>query len=273
MKSKKLLSQIIIIIFLLILGCCTCLPFVWMILSSFKTNAEIALAVPTLFPINPTLVNFLDLFTKVKFGLYLRTTLLVTLCAFLGLLFNAMAGYGFAKYSFKGEKVLFAIVLATMMIPNQVTMIPMYLLLHTVKLTNTLFGIVLPSLAGAFGIFLFRQFISTISDDFLEAARLDGAGEIYIFLKIILPLSKPILSVQCILTFVNGWNAFLWPLIVASDEKYYTLSVGLSLLQTQHAQNYSLLMAGAMVMIIPVIIIYFIFQKQIIKGISISSFK
>ena len=156
-------------------------------------------------------------------ALYLKNTLIVTICSFAGLFLNAMAGYGFAKYDFKGKNKLFLLVLATMMIPGQVTMIPVYLLLNSVGLTNSLTGIILPGLVGAFGVFLFRQFMSTISDEMIEAARLDGANEWYIFFKIILPLTKPILAVQGILTFIGGWNSFLWPLIIANDEKYYTL--------------------------------------------------
>lgn len=273
MKKKTDIGKIILVLVLLAAGCAVCFPFLWMLLASFKTDLEIAQAVPTFFPENPTLKNFRELFSSMDFGMYLKNTLMITAYSYVGLLFNSMAGYAFAKYSFKGKNVLFAIVLATMMIPAQVTMIPMYMMMNVMGLTNTFTGIVLPSLAGAFAIFLFRQFISTISDDFLEAGRIDGAGEIYIYLRIVLPLTKPILSLQIILTFINGWNAFLWPLIMASDEKYYTLSVGLSLLQNMYAQKFGLMMAGATVMIIPVIIVYCLFQKQIIKGISLSSYK
>jgi multiple sugar transport system permease protein len=184
-----------------------------------------------------------------------------------------MAGYGFAKYNFKSKKVLFILILATMMIPGQVTMIPVYLILNQMGLTNTLLGIILPSLVGAFAIFLFRQFMSTISDSIIEAARLDGAGEWYIFWHIIIPISRPVLAVQGILTFIGGWNSFLWPLIIANDEKYYTLSVGLQLLQGQHTSDYGLQMAGSSLMVIPVIIIFLIFQKYILQGFNVQAEK
>ncbi|WP_414838566.1 carbohydrate ABC transporter permease [Carnobacterium sp. TMP28] len=276
MKSNKAATRwtkIIVGTVLLIGGLITILPFIWMILSSFKTNAEIVSLNPKLLPAEWSFQNFTDLFVKMNFGVYLKNTLIITAFSFLGLFFNAMAGYGFAKYKFKGKNNLFIMVLATMMIPGQVTMIPVYLILNSVGLTNTLAGIVLPGLAGAFGIFLFRQFMSTISDELLEAARLDGASEFYIFTRIILPLSRPILAVQGILTFIAGWNSFIWPLIIASDEKYYTLSVGLQLLQGQHATNYALQMAGATFMVVPIILIFMIFQKYILQGFNVSGLK
>jgi multiple sugar transport system permease protein len=159
------------------------------------------------------------------------------------------------------------------MIPGQVTMIPVYLLLNYIHLTNTMIGIVLPGLVGAFSIFLFRQFMSTIPDELLEATRLDGASEWRTFLQIVLPMSKPILAVQAILTFIAGWNSFLWPLIIANDEKLYTLSVGLSLLKGQYAGNYALQMAGSAFMVIPIIIIFIFFQKHIIENFSITGMK
>lgn len=272
-QKSQMSFKVFIGVMLAVLGMLTFFPFLWMIFSSLKTNAEISQMVPTLLPKNPTLNNFKELFERLNFGIYLKNTLIVTLFSFLGLFLNAMAGYGFSKYDFKGKHGLFLLVLATMMIPGQVTMIPVYLILNSVGLTNTLMGIVLPGLAGAFGIFLFRQFMSTISDELLEAARLDGANEWYIFFRIVLPLTRPILAVQGILTFIGGWNSFLWPLIIANDEKYYTLSVGLQLLQGQHGTDYSLQMAGATFMVVPILIVFMIFQKYILQGFNVSGIK
>ena len=272
-KNKQMGFKLLISILLWVLGIVTFFPFLWMIFSSFKTNAEINQIVPSLLPKAASLDNFKELFVRMNFGLYLKNTLIVTICSFAGLFLNAMAGYGFAKYDFKGKNKLFLLVLATMMIPGQVTMIPVYLLLNSVGLTNSLTGIILPGLVGAFGVFLFRQFMSTISDEMIEAARLDGANEWYIFFKIILPLTKPILAVQGILTFIGGWNSFLWPLIIANDEKYYTLSVGLQLLQGQHGGNYALQMAGATFMVVPILIVFLIFQKYILEGFNVSGMK
>lgn len=269
--SKK--TKIVTGIILAIWGGITVLPFIWMILSAFKTNAEIVAIEPSLFPAEWTLENFQILFERLNFDVYFKNTLIITLMSFVGLLLNAMAGFGFAHYEFKGKNILFILVLATMMIPGQVTMIPVYLMLNQMGLTNTYLGIVLPGLTGAFGIFLFRQFFSNISPEFFEAARLDGASEFFIFFRVALPLSKPIIAVQGILTFIGGWNSFIWPLIIANDQRFYTLSVGLQLLQGQHGSNHALQMAGAAFMVVPILIVFLIFQKYILSGFNISGGK
>lgn len=249
------------------------LPFIWMILSSLKTDAEIMSFPPKFFPEKANLDSFKELFSAFDFATYLRNTLVVVAFSFVGMFLNAMAGFGFAKYSFKGREGLFYLVLATMMIPGQVTMIPVYLIMNSLRLTNSMAGIILPGLVGAYGIFLFRQFMSGISNELLEAARLDGASEWFIFAKIILPITKPILAVQGISTFIGGWNSFLWPLIMANDEKYYTLSVGLQLLKGQYANNYALQMAGSTFMVLPILIIFIFLQKYILEGYNVSGHK
>lgn len=271
--KKNKWEQALVIFIMVVGGILVSIPFIWMISSSFKPESEVLSIPPTIIPDNPTLDNYINLFTNMNFAVYLRNTLVIVLFSFLGLLFNAMAGYGFAKYDFKGRDKTFYIVLATMMIPGQVTMIPVYLLLNSMGLTNTMAGIILPGLAVAFSIFLFRQFMTTIPDDLIEAARLDGAGEFYIFFRLVMPIAKPIFAVQGILTFIAGWNSFLWPLIIANDESLYTLSVGLSLLQGQYANNFALQMAGAAFMVVPIIIIFSFFQKYIVEGFTMSGLK
>ncbi|XKF67017.1 carbohydrate ABC transporter permease [Virgibacillus necropolis] len=272
MKKSKTEMRIVTTIMVLG-GVLVSIPFLWMISSAFKPESEVLQLVPTLIPENPTLENFIKLFTELNFLVYLRNTLIIVFFSFIGLLFNAMAGYGFAKFEFKGREKIFYVVLATMMIPGQVTMIPVYLLLNEMGLTNTMTGIILPGLAVAFSIFLFRQFMTTIPTDLIEAARLDGAGEFYIFFRLIIPIAKPIFAVQGILTFIAAWNSFLWPLIIANDESLYTLSVGLSLLQGQYANNFALQMAGAAFMVIPIMIIFSFFQKYIVEGFTMSGIK
>jgi len=270
---KRKTEKTLVALLMILGGVLVSIPFIWMISSSFKPESEVLQIPPTLFPENPTMENYLNLFESMNFGVYLRNTLVIVLFSILGLFFNAMAGYGFAKFHFKGKEKIFYIVLATMMIPAQVTMIPVYLILNEMGLTNTMAGIILPGLAAAFSIFLFRQFMTTIPTDLLEAARLDGAGEFYIFFKLIVPIAKPIFAVQGILTFIGAWNSFLWPLIIANDESLYTLSVGLSLLQGQYANNFGLQMAGAAFMVVPIIIIFSFFQKYIVEGFTMSGIK
>jgi multiple sugar transport system permease protein len=260
-------------IVLALFGIMMLLPFIWMVLSTFKPESEVLSIPPTLWPHSFTLSNVEKLFVNMNFGIYLRNTLVIVVFSFAGMFLNAMAGFGFAKYKFKGREPLFYLVLATMMIPGQVTMIPVYLILNAMHLTNTMTGIILPGLVGAFGIFLFRQFIATIPDELLEATRLEGASEFRAFLQIVLPISKPILAVQGILTFIAGWNSFLWPLIIANDEKLYSLSVGLALMKSQSNQNFALQMAGATLMVAPIIIIFIIFQRHIIENYTISGMK
>ncbi|WP_188733058.1 carbohydrate ABC transporter permease [Oceanobacillus neutriphilus] len=260
-------------IIMMIGGILVSIPFLWMISSAFKPENEILAIPPTIFPENPTFDNFIKLFTEMNFLVYLKNTLIIVAVSSVGLLFNGMAGYGFAKFEFKGKEKLFYLVLATMMIPGQVTMIPVYLLLNEMGLTNTMSGIILPGLVAAFNIFLFRQFMATIPTSLIEAARLDGAGEFYIFFRLIIPVAKPIFAVQAVLMFIAAWNSFLWPLIIANDESLYTLSVGLSLLKGQYANNFALQMAGAAFMVVPIMIIFGFFQKYIVEGFTMSGIK
>ncbi len=270
---KNKVEKSIVIAVMFIGGLLVALPFIWMILSSFKNETEVLAIPPTVFPKEPTFSHYIELFQNLNFDVYLVNTLIIVFFSMIGLLLNTMAGYGFGKFQFKGKETWFMVVLVTMMLPGQVTMIPTYLILNEMGLTNTMAGIILPGLISAFNIFLIRQFMVTIPDDLIEAARLDGAGEFYIFTRLIIPLAKPILAVQVILTFIASWNSFLWPLIIANDQSLYTLSVGLSLLQDENVTNYGLQMAGSALMVIPIIIIFSIFQKYIIEGFNVSGIK
>ena len=248
-------------------------PFLWMVASAFKPQSESVSYPPRLLPQESTLEYFRVLFSELNFGTYLMNTLAIVVISMAGLVLMAMAGYGFAKFRFKGKETLFFLVLATMMIPVQVTMIPTFLIINAVNLTNTLVGIALPSLVTGFSVFLFRQFMQTIPDEVIEAARIDGASEARVFFSIILPMSKPILAVQVVLVFIASWNSFLWPLVLASDERLYTLSVGVSLLNQQIATNPSLQMAGATVMVVPILIVFIVFQRYVVQGFALSGMK
>lgn len=251
----------------------TAFPFAWMIVSAVKPRRESMAYPPHLPPQQLTLQYFTQLVRQLDFGRYLVNTLAVVLISMVGLLLMAMAGYGFAKFTFRGKEPIFFLVLTTMMIPVQVTMIPTYLILNGLGLTNTLVGIALPTLVSAFGVFLFRQFMTTIPTEVIEAARIDGAGEARIFARIVLPMSRPILAVQVVLTFITGWNSFLWPLVIASDQNLYTLSVGIALLNQQVATNPSLQMAAASLMVVPVLVVFVVFQRHIVQGFALSGLK
>jgi multiple sugar transport system permease protein len=230
-------------------------PFFWMLTTSLKPIGESYTFPPTILPSTVTFDSYLALFKDFDFGRYLANTIVVVLIGFVGMFFMAMAGYAFAKFRFRGKESLFLLVLSTLMIPN------------------TLVGIALPTLVSAFVIFLFRQFMTTIPDELLEAARLDGAGELRILISIVLPISKPILAVGGVLTFISGWNSFLWPLIIANDQQNYTLSVGISLLNKQLAINPPLQMAGAALMVIPIVVVFVMFQRYIVQGFTMSGLR
>ncbi|WP_066196234.1 MULTISPECIES: carbohydrate ABC transporter permease [Gracilibacillus] len=273
MELKNNFEKTMVILILVLGSILVSVPFIWMILSSFKQEIEVVSIPPTFFPETTIFSHYIELFESLNFGVYLVNTLIIVLFSFLGLLLNTMAGYGFGKFDFKGKEIWFGIVLVTMMIPGQVTMIPTYLILNFMNLTNTMSGIILPGLIAAFNIFLIRQFMVTIPDGLIEAARLDGAGEFRIFFRLIIPLAKPIIAVQAILTFIASWNSFIWPLIIANDESLYTLSVGLSLLKDANTTSYALQMAGSSIMVIPILIVFAIFQKYIIEGFNVSGIK
>ncbi len=251
----------------------TAFPFLWMIASSVKPRSESVAYPPQLLPQEPTFEFFVQLFSELDFGRYLVNTIAVVLIGMVGLLFMAMAGYGFAKFTFRGREPLFFLVLVTMMIPVQVTMIPTYLILNGLQLTNTLVGIALPTLVSGFSVFLFRQFMLTIPTEMLEAARIDGAGEGRIFWRIVLPLSKPILAVQIVLTFIAGWNSFLWPLIITSSEQLRVLPLGLALFVTKNKVVWDIVFAGSVLVTLPVLIMFILFQRQILKAAALSGLK
>ena len=274
MKVKRVkLSLILMVVFIIIIGFITLIPLLWMIVTSFKTESEASALIPTLLPTSTTLDNYIDLFKQLRFEKYIISSVIVVLLSFMGILVNSFAGFAFEKYEFKGKEVLFYIVLTTMMIPAQVTMIPVYLMLNRVGLTNNYLGIVIPGLANGYLIFMYRSFMSTVPNEIMEAARIDGTSEFQVFYKIALPVIKPALSIQIVLTFISGWNSFLWPLILSNDERYYTLSVALNIMKNHYIGYFGLQMAGAAIMLLPVIIVFAFFQKNIIDGSVTSGIK
>lgn len=250
-------------------------PFIWMVLGSFKTNAELRQVPPTWWPQNPTLANFAELFSRLSFGTYFRNSTIVAVVVTAGnLLFCSMVGYALAMLRFRGKKVVFGIIMGTLMIPGVVTFVPLFVLVANLGLVDTLPGLFLPFLVGPFGVFLMRQFVLGLPRDLVEAARIDGAGEFRIFFQVILPLLSPALATLGILTFLGSWNNFLWPLVVAQTNDTYTLPVALALYSTgQNEQQYGLLMAGATIVVLPVLIVFLIFQRRFIQGIATTGIK
>lgn len=251
------------------------IPFLWMVVSSIKPEAEVRAIPPTWWPQTVTLENYESLFRRLDFPVYFLNSTLVALAVTVGnVMFGAMLGYALAKLDFPGKRAMFALVLVTLMIPGVVTFVPLFILTTNLGLTNTLTGMFLPFLAGPIGVFLMRQFISGLPDELIQAARVDGAGELRIFFSVILPLCGPALATLGILTFLSSWNNFLWPLVVAQTEDKYTLPVALALYSVgQNATQYGLLLAGAVVVVIPVITVFLVLQRYIMQGISMTGIK
>ncbi|MEU9173489.1 carbohydrate ABC transporter permease [Streptomyces sp. NPDC048420] len=250
-------------------------PFLWMLSGSFKPEADIRKVPPVLIPTSPTTANYSQLFRSLDFTSMFANSVIVALVITAGnLLFCSMLGYALAKLDFRGRRVVFGLVIGTLMVPGLVTFVPLYVLVANMKLTGSLLGLILPFLAGPFGVFLMRQFISTLPDELIDAARVDGCRELAVFWRIILPLTRPALATLGIITFLGSWNSFLWPLVVAQNQDQYTLPVGLALASSgQSFTRYGILLAGAVVVLLPVMLVFLRFQRQFVAGIATTGLK
>lgn len=267
--AKALINGLLIALAVLSLA-----PLLWMLAVSFMQPGEASAFPPPLWPSAPTWNNYHELFAKAGMGRYLFNSFLIASCVtLLSLLFNVMAGYAFAKLRFAGRERLFALLLGALVIPAQVTMMPLFLMLKQLHLINTYAGAVIPGMAGIFGIFLVRQYARSIPDELLEAARIDGAGEYRIFFQIVLPALKPILVTLAIFSFMGAWNDFMWPLIVLSDDSLRTLPVALATLSREHVQDNEMMMAGSVVTVLPVLLLFLVLQRHYIQGLLLGSVK
>ena len=251
------------------------IPFVWMLLGSLKTQGEILQRPPTWLPQNPTLENFAAWFGPLDFWQFFANSAIVAVFTVLGnLVFCSMVGYALAKMEFPGKRLLFLLVMVTLMVPGVVTFVPLFVMVSSLGLVNTYPALILPFVTAPVGVFLMRQFMLGIPEPLLEAARLDGAGEWRIFTRIVMPLCGPPLATLGILTFLSSWNNFLWPLVAAQTEEMYTLPVALSLYSTgQNATNYGLLLAGSVLVITPIILLFVFLQRWFIRGVATTGLK
>ncbi|MGA0587878.1 carbohydrate ABC transporter permease [Dyella sp. KRB-257] len=249
-------------------------PLAWMVSVSFMHPGESGTLPPPLLPAHATLDNYRMLFLRAGMGRYLANSLAVAGgITLLSLACNLMAGYAFAKLRFRGRAALFKGLLGALVIPAQVAMLPLFLLLKYLGLVNSYAGVVLPALASVFGIFLVRQYARGIPRELLEAARIDGAGEARIFVQIVLPLLKPIVVTLAIITFLTAWNDFMWPLIVLTGQEHYTLPIGLASLAREHARDTELMMAGAVITVLPVLALFLALQRYYLQGLLLGSVK
>jgi multiple sugar transport system permease protein len=249
-------------------------PLLWMVSVSFmQPGAASSYPAPVL-PAQATLDNYRQLFAQAGMGRYLLNSLAIA-CAVtaISVLFNVMAGYAFAKLRFAGREALFRSLLAALVIPGQVAMMPLFLMLKAMGLVNTWAGVVVPGMAGVFGIFLVRQYAKSLPDALLEVARMDGAGELRIFVSVILPLLKPVLVTLAVFAFLGSWNDFMWPLIVLTDGELYTAPVALASLSLEHVQDSELMMAGSVVTVLPVLLLFLGLQRYYLQGLTMGSVK
>ena len=252
----------------------TLFPLLWMVSVSFMSPGEASNYPPPLVPERPTFANYRELFAHTGMGRYLANSILLAVAAtLLSLVFNVMAGYAFAKLRFAGRDRIFKVLLGALVIPGQVAMVPLFLLLKHMGLVNSYGGVIVPALASIFGIFLVRQYALSIPDDLLEAARIDGASEWRIFALIVVPLLKPIIVTLAVFTLLGTWNDFMWPLIVLTDQELYTLPVALASLSREHVQDNELMMAGAVLTIVPVLIVFLVLQRYYMQGLMMGSVK
>lgn len=250
-------------------------PFLWMVVTSLKTDAEALAYPPRFWPSSPQWGNYAEAWNIAPFGRFFFNSAVISITVTIGsLLINSLAAFAFAKYPFRGRNVLFIGLLSTMMIPGQVTMIPSFLLLKQLGWLDTYTGLIVPGLAGAFGIFFLRQAMLTIPDEYLDAARIDGASELSIFRRVALPLVKPAVATLGVFTFLGAWNDFLGPLIVVKSEEMKTLPLAISALSAGHyVMSWPLLMAGATFVILPVLIVYLFAQRYFVEGIAAGGLK
>lgn len=250
------------------------MPFLFMVLSSFKTSQEIIRVPPTVWPLHFTWANYATVLSQMPFGTFYRNSLVVSITVTLSvLLTSSLAGYIFAKFQFFAGRALFVLILATLMVPFQVVLIPTYMIVNQLGLLNTLWALILPAMVSPFGIFLMRQYIENLPSEYIDAGRIDGASEWGIFSRIILPQTRPALSALAIFTFVGTWNDYLWPLIVINDQDKMTIPLALAFFNTQHGSRYDLTLTAATLVVVPVVLVFLVLQRQFVQGIALTGLK
>ncbi len=257
---------------LIIVAIIMTVPFVWMVLATFKTPAEILS--PAFFPSAIQFDNYVRVFETSGIGAWYRNSLIIAFISTISVaFFDSLAGYTFAKFDFPLKKVFFIVILSTLMIPTEMLIIPWYIMSVDMQWTDTLWGIVFPGVITAGGVFLMRQFMRNVPDELIDSARMDGLNEFQIYLRIAAPLSLPAIGALCIFNFIGNWNAFLWPLIVTSVREMMTLPVGIMFFSNEAGADWELIMTGATISVLPLLIITIFFQRYIIEGIQLTGLK
>ncbi len=269
-KAVKALTYLFLILGALVMV----FPFIWMILTSSKTVQESMLVPPTILPAQIMLDNFKDAIASLPFvNMYINTILMIVFRVICAVIFSSMAGYAFAKLNFKGKNLLFGIVLMQMMLPSQIFITPQYQMIAKLGLPNTIFALVFPGIVSAFGTFFLRQAYMGIPTEIGEAAYLDGCNQWQSFTKVMFPLTSSSIAALSVFTAVFAYGDLMWPLVVNSDLKMMTLSSGLSTLRGQFSTNFPVLMAGSLLAMLPMVVLYLFFQRQFIEGVAMTGGK
>jgi multiple sugar transport system permease protein len=255
-----------------------CIPLIWMVTSSFKAPNRLFSVPIDWIPWEFRWQNYLEAWNAAPFGRYFLNSLYTSgVSTLLNLFFCSLAGYGFAKYNFPFKNVLFLFILATLMIPFHVVMVPLFVLMRNLgwlKGANVYNALIIPGMMSGFGIFLMRQFILTLPDELFDAARIDGAGEFGTYFRIVLPLARGPLAALTVFIFLDNWNSLLWPLVVTTtNDQFRTLAVGLTQFQTVHGTEYHKLLAASTLVAIPMLIVFFLLQRHFIRGVALSGIK
>lgn len=267
-------GTIVINLIFVLLVLATIIPFLYMAFSAFKPNAEIFGLPLTFFPAHPTLANMTALLNMFPFARwFLNSVIVAGVGTILSVLLSSLAGFAFAKYQFRYKNVLYIIMLATLLLPYQVLLVPQFQVLAFLNWFNTYQGLIVPRVVGAFGILLMRQYTLHVPDEMLDAARVDGASEFTIWWRIVLPLVRPGLAVLAIFSFTNLWNDFIWPLIVTTDPNMFVINLGISSLVGPYNYQYGILLSGTLLAAVPMIIVFLLFQRQFIAGLMQGAFK
>ncbi len=273
-KTRKYLNTTLILMMLLALVLLTLLPLYLMFATSFKSEGTILSTLNEIIPHNLTLQNYIDVFKSGPFGRYIFNSFFIAICVTAGnLFFCSLAGYVFARKEFPGKRLLFILILGSMMIPSQVIIVPLFIIMKNFGWFNTFYALIIPGLAGPFGIFLMTQYFKHIPRSLDESAFIDGASDFQVFRQIMLPLAKPALAVLAVLTFLGSWNDFLLPLLLTDTVDMRTLPVGLALYKGLHGVDWVHLMAGSSIAAVPVIVVFLVFQRHIISGLLTGALK
>jgi ABC-type glycerol-3-phosphate transport system permease component len=273
-SAVNMVSRAVIYVVLTVVCVITLVPIVWLVAATTKRPDEVLSVQYPLFSPHPTLQNFVDLFAKVPFMRYFMNSVFITCATVITqLFFSSLGGFALAKYEFKGKGFIVGLMIATMMIPGTITLAPSYELMFRLGLIDTYQGLIIPGAVSVFGMFLFRQAIQAVPDELIHAARIDGCTEFGIYWNVVMPVVRPMIGAFCLMTFMGTWNGFLWPQILLHSQERFTLPIALNQMIGLYNNEYGMLMAGTLLSVLPVVVLFFALQKEFVAGLTTGAVK